>query len=46
MDLNDNYIITSDEGTGSNFPANFYSSIRVQEGHKLALKSIFYGYDQ
>ena len=43
MDLNDNYIITSDEGTGSNFPANFYSSIRVQEGHKLALKSIFYG---
>lgn len=43
MDLHDNYIITSDEGVASDFSASFASAIRVEEGHKLALKNIFYG---
>lgn len=44
MDLHDNYVITSDEGgSSSDFSASFASAIRVEEGHKMALKNIFYG---
>ena len=43
MDLRDNFIVTSKYGTGSAFTANFAGPIRVQKGHKISLKSIFYG---
>lgn len=43
MDLQDNYIVTSDGGTPSSFVSNFAYPIRVQRGHKMALKSIHYG---
>ena len=43
MDLNENFVVTSKFGTGSVFPANFAGAIRVQDGHKLALKNIAYG---
>lgn len=43
MDLHDNYVNTSDAGTASDFSASFSSPIRVEEGHKVALKNMFYG---
>ena len=43
MDLQDNYIVTSHEGSASNFVSNFAYPIRVGRGHKIALKSICYG---
>ena len=43
MDLRNNFIVTSKYGTGSTFETNFAAPIRVQTGHKIALKSIFYG---
>ena len=44
MDLNENFIVTSKYGNGSKFSANFSGPIRVQDGHKMALKSIYYGH--
>ena len=43
MDLNENFVVTSKNGTGADFIANFAGPIRVQKAHKLALRSIFYG---
>ena len=43
MDLNENFVVTSKNGTGADFIANFAGPIRVQRAHKLALRSIFYG---
>ena len=43
MDLQENYVITSDTGIASNFISNFAFPVRLQQGHKIALKSIFYG---
>ena len=43
MDLQDNYIVTSHGGSASNFISNFAYPIRVNRGHKIALKSICYG---
>ena len=43
MDLRENYVVTSDGGSGGDFPANFSNVVRVEAGHKLALKSIFHG---
>ena len=43
MDLQDNYIVTSHEGSPSSFVSNFANPIRVEHGHKMALRSIYYG---
>ena len=43
MDLNENFVVTSKYETGADFAANFAGPIRVQKGHKIALKTIFYG---
>ena len=43
MDLNENFVVTSKYGTGSEFMATFAGPIRVEKGHKVALKSIMYG---
>ena len=43
MDLQDNYIVSSADDIPSSFVSNFAYPVRVQLGHKLALKSIYYG---
>ena len=43
MDLQENYIVSSHGGASNSFVSNFAYPIRVQSGHKIALKSIYYG---
>ena len=43
MDIKDSYVITSTNGTASNFTSNFPYPIRLHQGHKIALKSIYHG---
>ena len=43
MDIKENYVITSGNQPSSSFVSDFTYPVRLEHGHKIAVKSIFYG---